>query len=123
MGHCQAFAGRFIVHLRRDSCFNRRLAKRISAAEKPCQPLFPKSLAPAIDKRIITVQLVANGGPGMACLRQQDQPRPAGVIGTPAAARRLNSKRSASVSTIVFSMNQIMLPFQWLQSTRTGSLG
>jgi hypothetical protein len=35
----------------------------------------------------------------------------------------LNSKRSASVSTIVFSMNQIMLPFQWLQSTRTGSLG
>jgi hypothetical protein len=123
MGHCQAFAGTFIVHLRRDSWFNRRLAKRISAAEKPCQPLFPKSLAPAIDKRIITVHLVANGGLGMACLQQQDQPRPACVIGTPAAARRSNSKRSASVSTIVFSMIHIMLPFQWLPSTRAGSLG
>jgi len=57
-------------------------------AEQPCQPLFPKSLAPAIDKRIITVQLVANRGPCMACLEQQHQPRPARIIGTPAAARR-----------------------------------
>ena len=57
-------------------------------AEQPCQPLFPKSLAPAIDKRIIAVQLVANRGPGMVCLQQQQQTRPARVIGTPAAARR-----------------------------------
>src|SRR6266849_8744748 len=57
-------------------------------AEQPCQPLFPKSLAPAIDKRIIAVQLVANRGPCMACVQQQHQPRSARVIGTPAAARR-----------------------------------
>jgi hypothetical protein len=40
------------------------------------------------DKRIIAVQLVANRGPGLACLQQQHQPRPACVIGTPAAACR-----------------------------------
>ena len=56
------------------------------SAEQPCQPLFPKSLAPAINKRIIAVQLVANRGPCMACLQQQQQPRPARVIGTPATA-------------------------------------
>ena len=57
-------------------------------AEQPCQPLFPKSLAPPIDKRIIAVQLVANRGPGIACLQQQQHPRPSRVIGPPATARR-----------------------------------
>ena len=56
------------------------------SAEQPCQPLFPKSLAPAIDKRIIAVQLIANRGPGLAGVQQQHQPRPARIIGTPAAA-------------------------------------
>src|ERR1022692_947574 len=57
-------------------------------AEQPCQPLFPKSLAPPIDKRIIAVQLVANRGPGITCLQQQQRPRPSRVIGPPATARR-----------------------------------
>jgi len=74
-----------------NACLQRRsqragLLPRVPA-EQPCQPLFPKSLAPAIDKHIIAVQLVANRGPGMVCLEQQHQPRPARVIGTPAAAR------------------------------------
>jgi len=71
-------------------------------AEQACQSLFPKSLAPAIDKRVIAVQFVANRGLCMAWFQQQQHPRPARVIGTPAAARRwLSSIRSASVSTIV----------------------
>src|ERR1700690_602937 len=57
-------------------------------AEQPGQALLPKSLAPAIDKRIIAVQLVANHGPRMAGLQQQYQPPPARIIGTPTTARR-----------------------------------
>jgi hypothetical protein len=41
-----------------------------------------------MNKRILAVQLIANRGPGMAYLELQHQPRPAHVIGTPAAARR-----------------------------------
>src|ERR1700691_6156306 len=55
--------------------------------EQPCQPLLPKSLAPPIDKRIIAIQFVANRGPGITCLQQQQHPRPSSVIGSPAAAR------------------------------------
>jgi len=81
---------------------------------------LPKSLAPAIDKRIITVQLVANRGPCMACLEQQHQRARRASSARPLrlAARWLSSIRSASVSTMVFSMNTIILPFQLLQSTR-----
>ncbi len=56
------------------------------SAEQPGQPLFSKSLAPASDKRVIAVQLVANSGPSVASLEQQEQPRPARVIGPSAAA-------------------------------------
>ena len=58
------------------------------SAEQSGQSLFPKSLAPATDKRIIAVQFVANRGTGMVCLQQQHQPRPSRVIGTPATACR-----------------------------------
>jgi hypothetical protein len=45
------------------------------ATEEPRQPLPSKPLAPAVDKRVVAVQLVPDLRPGMACCQQQDQPR------------------------------------------------
>src|SRR5580704_12114673 len=79
------------------------------STEQPCQPLFSKSLAPAIDKRIIAVQLVANRGPGIARLQQQQHPCPSRVIGPPATARRslveLNTFRFCKYDRVLHEHN------------------
>ena len=82
-------------------------------AEQSCQPFLSKSLAPAVDKRIDAVQHVANRGPSMTGLQQQQQPRRRASSARPLrlVARWLSSIRSASVSTMAFSMNTIALPF------------
>jgi hypothetical protein len=83
------------------------------ATEQPRQPLPSKPLAPAADKRIVAVQLVADLRPAMARLQQQDQPRSPPILRRPLrlAARWLSSTRSASVSPILFLINTIILPF------------
>src|SRR5215831_17310178 len=58
------------------------------ATEQPRQPVLRKPLAPAADKRIVAVELVANLRPAMTRLQQQDQPRSAPVVCPTAAARR-----------------------------------
>ena len=58
------------------------------ATEEPCQPFPPKPLAPAVDQRIVAVQLVADLRPAMTRLQQQDQPGSAPVVRPTAAARR-----------------------------------
>ena len=50
------------------------------AREKPSQLLLYKALAPAIDKRVIAVELAADRGPGVAGGEQQDQSCPSCVI-------------------------------------------
>src|SRR5262249_31460666 len=56
--------------------------------EQPGQPLLPKPLAPAVDKRIIAVQLVPDLRPAMARFQQQYQPRTPSIVGSAAPARR-----------------------------------
>src|SRR5262249_34408246 len=89
------------------------------ATEQPGQPLLPKPLAPAGDKRIITAQLDPDLCPGMACRQQQDQPRARPIIHLTAPARGPLAQfhTFASVSSIVLFMSTIMLPFYALQST------
>src|SRR5262245_2504977 len=55
--------------------------------EKPRQAFPPKPLAPAVDKRIVTVQLVPDLRPAVACFQQQYQPRPPSIVGSAAPAR------------------------------------
>jgi len=57
------------------------------ATEEPCQPFPPKPLAPAVDQRIVAVQLVADLRPGMTRFQQQYQPRSPSVIRPTAPAR------------------------------------
>ncbi len=71
------------LELRRERA---RLLSRV-ATEKPCEPLGDESLAPAIDERIIARELLANLGPGLAGLEQQNQPGAPGVVGSPCLAR------------------------------------
>src|SRR5262245_37930057 len=58
------------------------------AIEQPRQPFPPKPLAPAVDKRIIAVQLAPDLRPAMACFQQQYQPRAPSIVGSAAPARR-----------------------------------
>src|SRR5215471_3605337 len=57
------------------------------ATEQPRQPLLPKPLAPAGDKRIVKAQLVADLCPGMARRQQQDQPRSPPIVRPTAPSR------------------------------------
>src|SRR5215472_14312574 len=56
--------------------------------EKPRQPFPPKPLAPAVDKRIIAVQLAPDLRPAIACFQQQYQPRAPSIVGSAAPPRR-----------------------------------
>src|SRR5262249_59125436 len=56
--------------------------------EQPRQPFFSEALHPAVNKGIVAIQLVAYRRPRMARLQQQNQSRPACIIGTPTATRR-----------------------------------
>jgi hypothetical protein len=58
------------------------------ATEKPRQPFLPKPLAPAVDKCIVAVQLVADLRSAMARFQQQYQPRSPSIVGSAAPARR-----------------------------------
>src|SRR5215831_14069655 len=88
------------------------------ATEQPRQPVLRKPLAPAADKRIVAVQLVADLRPAMTRLQQQDQPgRPSSARPLRLAARWFSSICSASVSPILLFMNTIVLPFYALHTT------
>jgi hypothetical protein len=56
-------------------------------AEQPRQPFLTEAFNPAVNESIVAVQLVADCRPRMARLEQQDQSRPACIIGTTAATR------------------------------------
>ena len=101
-----------------------RLLPRVSA-EQPRQSLRHKALAPPIDKAVRAVQLVADRCPRVPGVEQQNQPRPARLIGAAATdGWRVASVPLASIfdSTIVLLMNTTILAFQLLQATSRGSV-
>ena len=56
-----------------------RLLPRMTA-EQPGEPLVDEALAPAIDERIVAGELLADLGPGLAGLEQQNKPSASRVI-------------------------------------------
>lgn len=58
------------------------------AAKQSRQTFLGKALAPAIDKRIVAGELVADLGPGVTRLEQQDQPCTTRVVRSPRLAAR-----------------------------------
>lgn len=64
-------------------------------AERSRQPLRAEAASSAGNKDFVAVEFVAYRRPGMACLQEQDQSRPASIISMPAATRHPPVSRRA----------------------------
>ena len=67
-------------------------------AEQPGEPLVDEALAPAIDERIVTGELLADLGPSLAGLEQQNKPSASRVIRAP----RLTCRSLAQLHALRF---------------------